>query len=90
MDDFTVSLTSDVTLSINDRFPFDQVLSNPGGAYSTQQHQFVCPKSGYYQFSISVLAQTDSDGSDTYIMLGDAIIAGMEAHNLSGCGFHYK
>ena len=51
------------------RVPYDNVLTNAGGGYSTQLHEFVCLESGFYQFSISNLGQPGTGGSDLFIMM---------------------
>ena len=51
---FSAILTKDTSLSYGTVVPFDDVISNFGGHYSTQTYSFTCPVHGVYIFSMSI------------------------------------
>ena len=42
-----------------DLFTYDRVISNFGLHYQEKSHIFICPLSGVYQFSVSLLSQNE-------------------------------
>ena len=49
---FTARLSSDITLSVNQVIPFNSVLRNFGGHYSTATYSFTCPVNVVYVFTV--------------------------------------
>ncbi len=48
---------------VNRPIPFDNVLLDTTGSYSTDSHQFVAPQAGIYYFSSTIMVQTDGGPS---------------------------
>ena len=50
---FAAELSQNLNLFPDDRIRFDEVLTNLGGHYNSQTHEFVCPDNGLYVFSVT-------------------------------------
>ena len=59
---FSVSTSGELQVSQGGRIPYEIIQTNAGGRYDSQLHEFVCPDTGFYLFTISQFSS--SPGSD--------------------------
>ena len=77
---FGVTSEGGYNLENGGRVPYETVVSNAGGRYDSQLHEFVCPTSGMYQFSLGVVATSIS--SNLAIMMNGNILVGKSLYCL--------
>ena len=71
---FGVTTSGGSSIQSGARVPFEKVVSNAGGRYDSQLHEFVCPTTGMYQFSLGVLSSEST--SDLATMMNGNILVG--------------
>ena len=73
---FTVAVATGQTVQPGQRVPFETVLTNEGGGWSTPQLEFQCHVTGYYLFNINVLGTSGlnlglfMEGADNPVVSG--------------------
>ena len=57
-----------------DHIEFPEVITNVGGGYNAQQHEFICPTSGIYLFSTSLVSGWDILNGISIVVDGNRMI----------------
>ena len=70
---FTVAHGEPKTYTAGQRIEFPTVITNEGGGYVSSQHEFICPRTGVYMFSVSVV-RTPANSAILKIFMDDTLL----------------
>ena len=79
---FTVALNGQYSPSMNEKIPYNNIITNIGSGYITQSDEFVCPPAGAYVFYSSTFYKLDFYKNEE--MIGSAYSSNSQSNSGPG------